>query len=74
MPPDSWVRIDVDGKTPSLAGPAVSGQPQDYTIKVEPTFLVDGFHCEAACDPENANADRAPRAGQGGRVRRGDRR
>ena len=42
-------------KIPSLAGPAVSGKPQDYTIKVLPTFFIDGFDCQASCDPEFAN-------------------
>src|SRR6185437_6360194 len=55
VPPDSWVRLEVDGKTPSLAGPAVSGTPQDHTIEVLPTFFVDGFDCQASCEPEFSN-------------------
>jgi uncharacterized protein YfaS (alpha-2-macroglobulin family) len=55
VPPDSWVRIETDGGIPSLAGLAVSGRRQTYTIQVEPTFLVNRFDCEAACDPDNHN-------------------
>jgi alpha-2-macroglobulin len=55
VPPDSWVRIDTDGQLPSVAGLAVAGRIETYTIQVEPTFLVDRFFCEAACDPERAN-------------------
>ena len=32
-PADSWLRVTVDGRLPSLAGPAVSTKAQDYTIK-----------------------------------------
>src|SRR5687768_1461730 len=38
VPPESWVRLDVDGRVPSTAGLAVSGRPQSYTVKVEPAF------------------------------------
>ena len=56
VPPESWVKLDVDGKTPSPAGPAVSGKPQDYIVKVNPMFFIDGFDCQASCEPEFANA------------------
>jgi uncharacterized protein YfaS (alpha-2-macroglobulin family) len=55
VPPDSWVRLETDGRVPSVAGLAVSGRPQNYTIKVEPTFFVNSFRCEEACDPDNNN-------------------
>ncbi|HEY7057201.1 MAG TPA: MG2 domain-containing protein, partial [Vicinamibacterales bacterium] len=55
VPPDSWVRLDVDGDVPSLAGSALSKKPQDFTIKVNRTFLVDGFDCRTSCEPELSN-------------------
>src|SRR5207245_6465287 len=55
VPPDSWVRIETDGRIPSLAGLATSGHTENYTIQVEPTFLIDRFFCEDACDPEHGN-------------------
>ena len=55
VPPDSWVRLETDGRIPSLAGLATSGRTQNYTIKVEPTFLVNRFECQSACDPDNHN-------------------
>ena len=45
------MKLDVDGKTPSPAGPAVSGKPQDYIVKVNPMFFIDGFDCQASCEP-----------------------
>ena len=56
VPPESWIRLDTDGRIPSLAGLAVSGRPQTYTIQVEGTFLVTSFECQSACDPDNRNA------------------
>jgi len=55
VPPESWVRIEVDGNLPSPAGPATSGRVQNYTVQVEPAFFANRFHCEAACDPDNHN-------------------
>ncbi|HEX9369000.1 MAG TPA: MG2 domain-containing protein, partial [Vicinamibacterales bacterium] len=55
VPPESWVRLDTDGRIPSLAGLAVSGRAQDYVIKVEPTFLVSQLYCQSACDPDTHN-------------------
>jgi uncharacterized protein YfaS (alpha-2-macroglobulin family) len=55
VPPDSWIKLETDGRIPSLAGLAVSGRPQSYTIQVEETFLVSSFYCAAACDPDNRN-------------------
>ena len=51
VPPDSWVRIETDGQVPSLAGLAVSGLVQHYTVQVEPTLFVQRL-CETACDPD----------------------
>ena len=55
VPPDSWVRLDTDGRLPSPAGLAVSGRAQNYTVQVESTFFVNGVYCESACDPDRAN-------------------
>lgn len=55
VPPDSWVRLETDGRIPSLAGLATSGRVQTHTIEVEPTFLINRFRCEEACDPEHDN-------------------
>ncbi|MGH9407827.1 MAG: MG2 domain-containing protein, partial [Vicinamibacterales bacterium] len=55
VPPDSWVRVETDGRIPSLAGRAVALKAETYTIKVERTFFVDGFHCTSQCDPDLNN-------------------
>ncbi|HET7697353.1 MAG TPA: MG2 domain-containing protein [Vicinamibacterales bacterium] len=55
VPPESWVRLEVDGRVPSAAGLAVSGRPQNYTVQVEPAFFVYRVYCQSACDPDNAN-------------------
>ncbi|HEY7284109.1 MAG TPA: MG2 domain-containing protein, partial [Vicinamibacterales bacterium] len=55
VPPDSWVKLDVDGRIKSLAGPALSGKRQDFTVQVERTFLIDGFECSVSCDPDRFN-------------------
>ena len=55
VPPESWVRIETDGRIPSVAGLAVSGRSQNYTIKVAPSFLVRRFDCESVCDPDDNN-------------------
>ena len=55
VPPESWVKVTVDGGLPGAAGKAVSVKPQAYTIKVEPTFFVDGFRCTGSCNPDSSN-------------------
>ncbi|PYR88237.1 MAG: hypothetical protein DMF84_29025 [Acidobacteria bacterium] len=55
VPPESWVKLELDGRLPSMAGDAVSQKPQDYTIQVESTFFVNGFSCKTACDPNRNN-------------------
>ena len=55
VPPESWVKIETDGRVASLNGLAVSNRPESYTIQVEHAFFVAGFHCEAACDPDTGN-------------------
>src|SRR5262249_5789003 len=72
VPPDSWVKLEVDGRIPSLAGPALSGKRQDFTVQVERTFLIDGFECSVSCDPDRFNGSQARPAGQTRRIRRRD--
>ena len=64
--------MTVDGRLPSLAGPAVSTKAQDYTIKVLPTFFVNGFDCRAGVRSGDRQPDPPARAGEGGRLCRGD--
>jgi hypothetical protein len=54
-PPDGWIRVLLDGQVRGAQGPATPGQPQDYTIKLERTFFVEGFRCRTACDPDDYN-------------------
>jgi uncharacterized protein YfaS (alpha-2-macroglobulin family) len=55
VPPESWFAMQIDGRVPSVAGPATSGKPQDYVVKVERAFFVDSFYCTTACDPDGRN-------------------
>ena len=36
-------------------GDQPAGKAQELTVKLEPTFFVDGFRCGAACDPDGYN-------------------
>jgi hypothetical protein len=53
--PDSWIRLRLDERLPSPQGPAVPGKTQDYIIRLEPTFFVNGFDCHTACEPQTWN-------------------
>jgi len=55
VPPESWVRLELDEAVPSPAGAATPGTRQTYTLRVEPAFFVDAFSCRTACDPERRN-------------------
>ena len=55
VPPESWVRVLLDGALPSPAGPATPGKPQEYTVQVEPALFVDRLECFSECNPDNAN-------------------
>ena len=55
VPPESWIRLDIDGRVPSLAGLAVSGLPQTYTVQMEQTFFVERTSCQRECDPDASN-------------------
>ena len=54
--PESWVKLELDARLPSMAGPATPGQPQSYTIKVERAFFINGFQCTRECDGDDSNA------------------
>lgn len=54
-PTDGWVQVTVAAGLRGLQGPEASGKPQEYTIKLERTFFVDGFRCHTACDPDEYN-------------------
>jgi uncharacterized protein YfaS (alpha-2-macroglobulin family) len=56
VPPQSAVKVETDGRVPSLAGLAVSNRPDSYTIEVEPAFFATVFQCQSSCDPDNNNA------------------
>lgn len=54
--PESWVKLALDARVPSPAGPATPGTTQAYTIQVEPAFFLDGFECRRECNGEDRNA------------------
>ncbi|MGH9885438.1 MAG: MG2 domain-containing protein, partial [bacterium] len=54
-PTDGWIRIALDKTAVGLQGKAVPGQEQEYTLKLEPTFFVEGLRCQSACDPDGYN-------------------
>ena len=56
VPPESWLRLQLDDQMPSPAGSATPPSEQHFTIEVEKAFFVDGFKCETQCDPDAANA------------------
>ncbi len=60
--PESHVRLVLNGRVPSPAGPATPGRAQTYTVEAERAFFVDGFKCRTACsgDAYNPLALRVP--------------
>ncbi len=55
VPPDAWVRVNVAPTVPSAAGRERPQGPSEFTIKVEPTFFVDGFYCTTQCPADAGN-------------------
>src|SRR4029079_6957209 len=53
--PESWVKLTLDEKLRSAAGPATPGKTQSFTIHAERAFFIDGFYCPSACDPDGSN-------------------
>ena len=63
VPSESWVKLSLGGALKSPAGPATPGQVQEYTMKAEPAFFVEGSTVRRQCDPDNRNAIYLPRPG-----------
>src|SRR5262245_3586915 len=57
--PESWVKLSLDGRLKSAAGPATPGREQSYVVHAERAFFIDGFRCSAECDPDRWNPIRA---------------
>lgn len=55
VPPESWIRLQLDEKLPSPAGPETPEGDQTFTVKAEPAFFVEGFRCSNACDADGWN-------------------
>jgi alpha-2-macroglobulin len=55
VPTDSWVRVELDGTVPAIAGTQTPGVVQHYVVQVEPTFFVQNFWCHSECNPERYN-------------------
>jgi uncharacterized protein YfaS (alpha-2-macroglobulin family) len=55
IPPDGWVKLELDGRLPSPAGSATPEVVQEYTMKAEPAFFVNGFVCSEGCNPDLRN-------------------
>lgn len=53
--PESHVRLVLNGRVASPAGPATPGRAQIYTVEAEPAFFVEGFRCRAACSGDAYN-------------------
>ena len=68
--PESHVRLVLNGRVPSPAGPATPGRAQTYTVEAEPAFFVEGFQCRVECSGDGYNPLRltTPRA-RGRRLR-----
>ncbi len=57
--PESWVKLSLDGKLKSAAGPATPGREQAFVVHAERAFFIDGFRCSSECDPDRWNPIRA---------------
>jgi len=55
VPPESWVRVDIDAAVPAIKGREVPGIVQQHQLELEPTFFVNGFRCTNECDPDDWN-------------------
>ncbi len=53
--PESWVKLLLGPGVRSPAGPATPGTPQTFTVKAERALFIDGFRCQAECDPDGWN-------------------
>ena len=54
-PTDGWIRVSLATGAPGAQGRATPDRPQEYVLKLERTFFVEGFRCRTACDPDGYN-------------------
>ena len=54
-PTEGWIRVSLDTGSPAGQEPATSPKSQEYVVKLERTFFVEGFRCRTACDPDGYN-------------------
>src|SRR5688500_1566097 len=54
-PPETWLSVVVGEGARGAQGTETPKQAVERTINLEPTFFVDGFRCESACDPAGYN-------------------
>jgi hypothetical protein len=52
---DAWLRVQLDAGARGAQGGEPAGKAQELTVKLEPTFFVEGFRCQKACDPDDYN-------------------
>jgi hypothetical protein len=55
IPPDTWIEVVLDERLAQSPRHARTGEPQTFTIELEPTFFVSGLECVSQCDPETRN-------------------
>ncbi|MFZ2491178.1 MAG: MG2 domain-containing protein, partial [Thermoanaerobaculia bacterium] len=51
VPSDTWIRLTLDAKLARSTARA-QGEPQEYTIELEPTLFASNPYCTAGCDPD----------------------
>jgi alpha-2-macroglobulin len=55
LPPETWLRVAVDARMPSPAGPALPADEQTSTVALEPAFFAQPMDCRDNCDPSAWN-------------------
>ncbi|HEY7510864.1 MAG TPA: Ig-like domain-containing protein, partial [Vicinamibacteria bacterium] len=54
-PTDAWLRVRLAAGARGAQGDQGAGEPQETTVKLEPTFFAEGFRCRQGCDPDHYN-------------------
>jgi uncharacterized protein YfaS (alpha-2-macroglobulin family) len=54
-PPETWIRVRLGAGARGAQGEVATSAPQEFTLKLEPTFFVEGFRCRQGCDPDRYN-------------------
>jgi alpha-2-macroglobulin len=54
-PPDTHLRVVVRAGARGAQGPETPPAEDSRSLELEPTFFVDGFRCQAGCDPDGYN-------------------